>query len=463
MTLNHRERIFHLLLVEYGRILQRELMKHPSTLDRPMRDGRSYRAFLETQLAETESITGPVRSGPSILESIYVRFVDKSVLPAQDFDTVTAKNYILAIRSRMEAIQAHDEQEEERRIRQSVDIMMRVVNSANTTFTEFNLRENAVRIELLLSLKKELGEEAAIYKEARSMMDRHSLILINYMHELFLDRLKGALEAEQKLREELEKKRQQTEQELRMAQKIQESLLPARFPEDASLRFAARYLPMSSVGGDFYDAQSISLADQSTGVGVIIADASGHGVPAAFIAAMTKMIWPGSFAGDSDPARALTRMNDSLYERISGNFITVSLGFFQPLDQPPQSLAPSKRGVFHFANGGHQPPVLLRKGESPSLLEAKGRIVGIFPEMSVEARCIDYQAGDRFVFYTDGLVEARKNSGEMLGDESVIAYMDSLRNLPPDEFCDRLIGYVRESTSNCAQDDDVTLFVIDVV
>ncbi|HMW60997.1 MAG TPA: PP2C family protein-serine/threonine phosphatase, partial [Leptospiraceae bacterium] len=108
-------------------------------------------------------------------------------------------------------------------------------------------------------------------------------------------------------------------------------------------------------------------------------------------------------------------------------------------------------------------PVLLRKGESPSLLEAKGRIVGIFPEMSVEARCIDYQAGDRFVFYTDGLVEARKNSGEMLGDESVIAYMDSLRNLPPDEFCDRLIGYVRESTSNCAQDDDVTLFVIDVV
>ncbi|HNJ33324.1 MAG TPA: hypothetical protein PK881_03710, partial [Leptospiraceae bacterium] len=121
MALNHRERIFHLLLVEYGRILQRELMKHPSTLDRPMRDGRSYRAFLETQLAETESITGPVRSGPSILESIYVRFVDKSVLPAQDFDTVTAKNYILAIRSRMEAIQAHDEQEEERRIRQSVD------------------------------------------------------------------------------------------------------------------------------------------------------------------------------------------------------------------------------------------------------------------------------------------------------------------------------------------------------
>ncbi len=452
-----RQRVFVLLQAEYSRILMREMQKPVSTLNRPMKEGWTYREFLENELNEVRALTGPIADGPSILEKIYVRFVDRSVLPDLDFDNVTAKNYILAIRARIEAINALTEEEEERRIRHSVDTMMRVVNSSNTSFTEFNLRENAVRIEFLQSLKRELGEEAALYKAARSAMDRHSLILINYMHELFLERLKGALVAEQKLREELEKKRQQTEQELRMAQKIQESLLPARFPEESSLRFAARYRPMSSVGGDFYDAQVIPMNDGSRSIGVIIADASGHGVPAAFIAAMTKMIWPGAFAGSADPSAALVRMNENLYERISGNFITVSLGLFRP---GPDS---SGHGTFRYANGGHTPPVLLRASEPPVLLEARGRIVGIFPEFSAEARDVQYCRGDRFVFFTDGLIEARVKGGGILGDDAVLREMQDIRHLPIDEFCDRLISFVRESTENCAQDDDLTLFVVDIV
>ncbi|MBL8018740.1 MAG: serine/threonine-protein phosphatase [Leptospirales bacterium] len=450
-----RTRLFALLVSEYGRILRRELSKTPETLARAMREGFSYESFLRDQMDFVQATVGEFDDGPSILEKIYIRFVDAKVLDHQDFDHITAKNYLLSLRARIEAILATETAEEEA-LRRSVNILMKVVNAQNSTFTEFNLRENAIRIELLLALKRDLGGENELYKEARNILDRHSLILINYMHEIFLERLNASLQEEKRLREELEKKRQQTEQELRMAQKIQESLLPTSFPEHVGLRFSARYLPMSSVGGDFYDVASVSLKDGSRAVGVIIADASGHGVPAAFIAAMTKMVWQSSLDACIDPADALGRINRQLLERISGNFITVGLGVFQQTSENP------RKGLFHFANGGHPPCILLRHGEPPRMLEARGRIIGIFPDVQVEKKAVEYRSGDRFVFYTDGLIEARMEDGEIIGEERFLAHIQSVQRLSGEAFCDQVISFVKESAIDCSQDDDLTLFVVDV-
>ncbi|MCE9598975.1 MAG: serine/threonine-protein phosphatase [Spirochaetia bacterium] len=450
-----RSRLFGLLVSEYGRIVRRELAKTPETLARAMREGISYESFLRDQMDFVQATIGHFVDGPSVLEKIYLRFVDVKVLDHQDFNDITAKNYLLSLRARIEAILTTEAAEEEA-LRRSVNILMKVVNAQNSTFTEFNLRENAIRIELLLALKRDLGGETELYKEARNLLDRHSLILINYMHEIFLGRLNDSLQEEKRLREELEKKRQQTEQELRMAQKIQESLLPTSYPKDVGLKFSARYLPMSSVGGDFYDVASVALKDGSRAVGVIIADASGHGVPAAFIAAMTKMVWQSSLDACIDPADALGRINKQLLERISGNFITVGLGVFQQTAEAPRT------GFFHYANGGHPPCILLREGEPPKLLEARGRIIGIFPEVQVEKKVVEYRSGDRFVFYTDGLIEARMEDGDIIGEERFLAHVQSVQQLHAEEFCDQVISYVKESALDCSQDDDLTLFVVDV-
>lgn len=446
-----RTRIYQLLLAEYGRIVQRELQKPRETLSRSMREGITYGEFLNTELHFVKSGIPGFASGGSVLERIYERLVSHDVLERLEFDRVTAKNYLISTRKRMQAV-VEPEREEEL-LRESVDVMMRVVNALNSNFTEFNLRENAIRIELLTALKRELGDEGALYKEARNLLDRHSLILISYMHDVFLGKLKESLLQEQQLRRELEKRKQQIESELQMAQKIQQSLLPARFPDGGGLKFFARYLPMSRVGGDFYDVAEIAGAGGPL-TAVIMADASGHGVPAAFIAAMTKMIWQGAMQQTGNPAASLHRINHELQERISGNYITAMLAAFGPRD--------GGRGELRLANGGHHPPVVLRGSEPPRLLVSRGRILGIFPTITIEDAEFEYRAGDRIVFYTDGLIEPRTPDGGILGEEAVLAHMDATRSLPGEEFCDRLISFVTESSVDCSQEDDVSLLVVDV-
>lgn len=447
-----RTRIYQLLLAEYGRIVQRELAKPRETLSRSMREGITYGEFLNAELYFVKSGIPAFIPGSSVLEKIYERLVSHEVLERLEFDRVTAKNYLISTRKRMQAVLEPEREEE--LLRESVDVMMRVVNALNSNFTEFNLRENAIRIELLTALKKELGhEESELYKEARNLLDRHSLILISYMHDVFLGKLKESLLQEQRLRQELEKRKQQVESELQMAQKIQMSLLPARFPSGGGLKFFARYLPMSRVGGDFYDVAEINLA-QGPSTAVIMADASGHGVPAAFIAAMTKMVWQGAMQQTGNPAASLQRINHELQERISGNFITAMLASFGPRH--------SGGGEVRLANGGHHPPVLLRGSEPPRLLTSRGRILGIFPVVVIEDAVFDYKPGDRFVFYTDGLIEPRTPDGGILGEEAVVEHMNSTRFLPGEEFCDRLISFVTESSVDCSQEDDVSLLVIDV-
>src|SRR6185369_7847340 len=113
-------------------------------------------------------------------------------------------------------------------------------------------------------------------------------------------------------------------------------------------------------------------------------------------------------------------------------------------------------GKFHFANGGHPAPILLRPGEPARVLESRGRIIGIFPEVNIEKKTIDYKPGDRFVFFTDGLIEARLADGQMLGDENLIKVLESTRDLPGNAFADNVVAYYKESSATV--DDDVTLF-----
>src|SRR5262249_55437842 len=137
------------------------------------------------------------------------------------------------------------------------------------------------------------------------------------------------------------------QKELEVASSIQLSILPAAFPESAQFRVAARYVPVRSVAGDFYDY----IAVEDGQVGLLIADVSGHGVPAALIASMVKLAAASQRCVASDPSRLLAGMNTTLFGNTQNQFVTAA---YVHLD--------SKARRMRYSAAGHPPMLLLRNG-----------------------------------------------------------------------------------------------------
>jgi phosphoserine phosphatase RsbU/P len=156
----------------------------------------------------------------------------------------------------------------------------------------------------------------------------------------------GYVAARQTLQRDLQLS--EIQKELEVARRMQLSILPAAFPNSASFRVSARYVPMTSVAGDFYD---FIVADDKH-AGLLIADVSGHGVPAALIASMVKLAATSQRANAADPARLLAGMNAALCGNTQEQFVTAA---YVHLD--------SISGTLRYSAAGHPPMLLLRRGE----------------------------------------------------------------------------------------------------
>jgi phosphoserine phosphatase RsbU/P len=154
----------------------------------------------------------------------------------------------------------------------------------------------------------------------------------------------------------------QIQKELEVARRIQLSILPAEFPPSANFRVAARYVPMNSVAGDFYD---FIVADD-TQAGLLIADVSGHGVPAALIASMVKVAATSQRAYAANPAGLLAGMNAVLCGNTQNQFVTAA---YVHLDSAARTI--------QYSAAGHPPMLLLRRGEVMEVAE-NGLILAAF-------------------------------------------------------------------------------------
>jgi serine phosphatase RsbU (regulator of sigma subunit) len=195
--------------------------------------------------------------------------------------------------------------------------------------------------------------------------------------------------------------RQRYEQELRVARGIQQALLPKALPQLDGWEVTAYYRPAREVGGDFYDF--LELNDGR--LGVVVADATGHGVPAALVMANTQSVLRTvAQSGASAPGRALAEANEVLSTYIPPNmFVTC---FYAILD--PRS------GHLSYANAGHNLPWCCRD-DAASELTARGMPLGLMPGMIYEEKETVLEPGEEVLFYTDGLVEAHNLQGEMFG------------------------------------------------
>jgi phosphoserine phosphatase RsbU/P len=198
-----------------------------------------------------------------------------------------------------------------------------------------------------------------------------------------------------------ERQRLSIEAELTTAREIQRSILPTAMPALPGLHFEVRYEPASSVAGDLYDFISLDHA----GVGLLVADVAGHGVPAALIASMVKIAVSSQSRLADDPAAMLTALNETLRREVRRAFVTATYLHF---DVAQRSVAVS--------NAGHPAPLLLRDGKFREL-GTNGILLGRFGTARYESQRTSLVPNDRIVTWTDGIVEARNARAEAFGEE----------------------------------------------
>jgi phosphoserine phosphatase RsbU/P len=204
-------------------------------------------------------------------------------------------------------------------------------------------------------------------------------------------------------------------------------------------------VPMTSVAGDLYD---FLLADDQH-AGLLIADVSGHGVPAALIASMVKMAATSQRAQASHPAALLTGMNAALCGNTQGQYVTAAYVY---LDAQARQL--------HYSAAGHPAMLLLRDGAVTEIAE-NGMLLAAVPGANYESKLLPLESGDRLLLYTDGLVEARNAEGTLFGEQSLAAELKTSARMTPSETADHLIGAVQRWA--LSQDDDLTVLVCDFV
>ena len=238
--------------------------------------------------------------------------------------------------------------------------------------------------------------------------------------------------------------------ELDIARQIQASTLPREVPRISGLDIAARYAPMSAVAGDFYDF----LVLDKQRIGLLVADVTGHGVPAALIASMLKVAFAGQLENAEEPARVLAGLNRALCGKFEEHFVTAVYVFLD--------LA---TGVMRYAGAGHPPLLVSSANGGVRPVQENGLMLGLFPEAAYVSAEIALLPGDRCLLYTDGLFEATSPAREEFGRARVGEFLETHRALPAPGLAAALLDEVsRWSGHNVGhrQEDDITLLVFDV-
>lgn len=257
-----------------------------------------------------------------------------------------------------------------------------------------------------------------------------------------------------KQRDQLERKNKTIKEDLLLAKRIQNNLIPKKAPDIENVEFATKYIPMFEVGGDYFDFHIDDLNNNT--FSVIITDASGHGVSAAFITSMLKMSFNNVFVRQNlnTPDFVLKQLNNDLLDKTAGNFVTAFYGYF---NLNKMSLC--------LACAGHNPLYKIsRKTGDFEEIHPRGRILGFLDNISFEVKEMSLQKGDRFFFYTDGLTEAINEKKEEF-EPFLISLIKEFHYLDANTFCDTIIRNLKDFALIDKKeffDDDIAIVVVDI-
>jgi sigma-B regulation protein RsbU (phosphoserine phosphatase) len=247
---------------------------------------------------------------------------------------------------------------------------------------------------------------------------------------------------------ELKRAYQALDREMKSVGQIQRSLLPSRLPTIPTLDLAAYYQPSHRAGGDYYDFFPLP----SGRWGIIIADVSGHGTPAAVLMAVAHCLAHTQPGPPMRPAEVLDYLNHhltTLYTSRNEKFITAFYGIYDPSDR-----------TLTYACAGHNPPRLKRcqDGSLLALDGADGLPLGIMSDEAYNESVQQLQAGDQIIFYTDGITDANNPAGAMYGTDRLDRELENC-SLQASALLDTVLRSVEEFTDGRPADDDRTMIV----
>jgi phosphoserine phosphatase RsbU/P len=252
------------------------------------------------------------------------------------------------------------------------------------------------------------------------------------------------------IREQLAQQLLTIQKELETARQIQLSILPSAVPKMPGLDIAARYIPMTSVAGDFYD---FIVVDEKH-IGILVADVSGHGMPAALIASMLKIALSSQVGHAADPAKVLLGLNEALCGKFQHHFVTAA---YVVIDMQNLTLT--------YAGAGHPPLLLWGGSEGVRSIEENGLFLGKFSFATYTSVVLPIKAGDRILLYTDGIPETTNPAGVEFGTDGFKPFLETEQSASADDFADRLLAELsRWSLRGASEelDDDMTIVAIHV-
>ncbi len=237
---------------------------------------------------------------------------------------------------------------------------------------------------------------------------------------------------------------QRQQRELEDARLIQRGLLPGTMPQVAGVESAVAWQPAHNVGGDCFDAITFGRS-----LAISIADIAGKGLPAALLMSNLQAAVRAFAQESASPSVICGSVNRLLCRNMaSGRFASFCYTRIEP-----------DAGRIVYSNAGHNPPVLVRPDGTYTLLSEGGMVIGIFPDNTYREGQLSIRSGDRLVFYTDGITEARNPGGEEYGDERLAALAVRCRTLAVEALKDALLADVTEFAAG-RFDDDATLIVV---
>ena len=235
--------------------------------------------------------------------------------------------------------------------------------------------------------------------------------------------------------------------ELDVANSMQQSILPKHFPKNDQYELYGSMAPARNVGGDFFD---IIRLDRGR-LGMAIADVSDKGIPAALFMMSSRTLLKGAALGCEDPGTVVTVVNDQLQDGNEANmFVTLFYAVFDP-----------ETGMVRFANGGHNPPLIVHKDGSSTILPLTGGLaLGIASQFQFSTDHCRLEPGEALVMYTDGVSEAEDQDNEEFGMDRLLDVFAGAQLESARAANNAVFAAVREFARDRSQSDDITCLVL---
>ncbi|TGM74550.1 serine/threonine protein phosphatase [Leptospira bouyouniensis] len=239
--------------------------------------------------------------------------------------------------------------------------------------------------------------------------------------------------------------KQEIDLQLKIAQKLQNGLLPQKRTHALDYPLGFRYSPATDIGGDF-----VEIIVKEKELGLFLCDVSGHGIPAAMIASMTKVsleIWNDIL---EKPALAAEKIRKSLLSLLSGHFVSAFFVYLNPREK-----------ILRIANAGHLPLLHLDRNGNMTTYTSYGRAINEYIKSDIIEMSFPLPENGTLILFTDGVIEARNiQTGELFGEDRFHNLIQSLSNKHPQFICDSVIDEIEKFQKSKRSDDDITILAL---